>query len=1600
MKEKILKTILISILIMTLTMADFIILGQSVVIALTEELEYQGVTTDIKNVEFDAYFKDDDVKTHSKQSIIKKGDNLVLDIIVKEAGVLEEGRIKIENSNFKLQPTENQYVKNVNTDANEIELNQIITGNHVEIAIPIKFEKIDEISKEYLSQETKVILTGSYKNDKDKGKKVSGERIVRVDWREETEVSLEQGIEKFITLNEDKTLIQQNIKSQILNNTLVQGKEIDVVVPEINGALPENVDVLINGQQAGQDKYSYDRQTKTVTIRNTDTNNQEYDEYKVIYYYLEKIQAENLTLSLNSKMRVSLYTDEVVEKDDVRDAEVKKLDNRFSVSTQATNSLYKGYLYTKSSRDTQFGEKINLEISTLEGIGNIEFKQMQDYFLDENGKKNSVNGSSYIRSIKFNRNNLEAILGEDFSVSILGEGNGVLSEINKDSEWDENGDLIISVEENVLGTIRILCSQPTRIGTLTVEMERYIKGETGYNKAQLKNFTNFENTKVVVVNEKEIPFNSTILLEDTCTEARLELSSTNFSTLNKNENIQMLVVLKSDSEKYDLYKNPYVQIKLPDDLQEIDVHSVNVLYSDGLNVEKVFYDANTKSINMQLQGEEVDFRTSLEEGIQIVINADLTFQKNIPNKETAITMLYKNENASEPQYETSVNVGLNSRYGAILYSNVSGYNEENTIIETTEEEVLKAQLDVGAEERQATVNQSFINNYEEPIDKVTVIGSLEGDSSNFETGLVQNVVADSEDAKVYYSDKDDATVDDDSWQEDVENLEGVRSYKIELNKELQPSETMNMTYQLGIPAQLDEGSETYQSTNVIYSYRGRELNASSGIQLYTDGVKTTGTGMTTQEDGIKTEIVALSGNKELSDGEEIFEGQPVKYIVKVTNNTGKDLNNFEFVAEHSNVVYYVQKEQDAEITDNPDNPEIMIFTQKDEDAINITKTMDILKNGEIATFEYQFSPKKKDGIDITGQIKVKAGNLEEKVISTISNKIKDAKVALEILNGLEENYELREDDVVPFNFYITNYSNEDQKDIILNIQTSEEFNCINEADSIERDFLSMLGQQVEVIKFERNTISLKFATLKAKQELSFCLVFQCKQIVNEKVSQEANVYSTIQLGDDIYYSNTLVRKIKRATAKVTATQNADMKEDIVKIGDKIIYTAEITNEDTVLEASGMKIEHQVTEGNAKIEKAYLKKENNETIDATITNTNNASVTYNLKPGEKVQYIAEVLVWDNPDEDVNYETTLQSYISLSWEMTGILNLPLIEYEMEREEDDDSNNDDEPFISGLAWEDSNKNGERDQDEEAMSNIEVKLLNSSTGEIAGNTVTDEDGLYQFDDLDEGNYIVMFVYDSTSYSVTQYRKDGVKETRNSDFVQKEKDGKIVAMTEVITITDKGISNIDVGFIKNAIFDLSLDKTVKKVIVKNESGTDEVLYNKAKLAKVEIGAKYIEDSLVVVEYEIEVKNEGEMQGYVKDVVDYMPKDLEFSSEINKDWYIGSDGSLHNISLSNKVIKPGESRILTLTLTKQMTSQKTGRSVNIAEITDATNELSIKDKDSTPGNRKDNEDDISIAELIVSIQTGALVISIVIVFIVLALGFIAFVVYRKRKGGK
>lgn len=287
-------------------------------------------------------------------------------------------------------------------------------------------------------------------------------------------------------------------------------------------------------------------------------------------------------------------------------------------------------------------------------------------------------------------------------------------------------------------------------------------------------------------------------------------------------------------------------------------------------------------------------------------------------------------------------------------------------------------------------------------------------------------------------------------------------------------------------------------------------------------------------------------------------------------------------------------------------------------------------------------------------------------------------------------------------------------------------------------------------------------------------------------------------------------------------------------------------------------------------------------------------------------------------------------------------------------------------------------------------------------GSTKTDSTGVYRLENVKNGSYYVAFIYDTSAYSVTKYKQSGVDESENSDVIENQMLGKTCATTDVINVTSQNVDGINAGFTSNSVFDLSLKKSVTKITVKNEEGTKEYSYNKEQLAKVEIPAKYLQNTTVDIEYLIEVTNEGEIPGYAGDIVDYKPSDLDFNKDSNSGWSAGKDGNLHNASLSNTSIAPGETKTLTLKLSKKLSSNDgTGTKSNIAEIAAASNEYSASDKDSTPGNKKDKEDDMGKAEVIIGVKTGLVTITILVVSIVLAILIpTAIIIFKKRKGGQ
>ena len=140
---------------------------------------------------------------------------------------------------------------------------------------------------------------------------------------------------------------------------------------------------------------------------------------------------------------------------------------------------------------------------------------------------------------------------------------------------------------------------------------------------------------------------------------------------------------------------------------------------------------------------------------------------------------------------------------------------------------------------------------------------------------------------------------------------------------------------------------------------------------------------------------------------------------------------------------------------------------------------------------------------------------------------------------------------------------------------------------------------------------------------------------------------------------------------------------------------------------------------------------------------------------------------------------------------------------------------------------------------------------------------------------------------------------------------------------------------------------------------------------KVEINRKKFNQTTVTFIYTIKVTNEGEIEGYAKEVKDRIPEGLEFYAEDNPQWKILEDGIVTTDALADTLLKPGESATVQIALRWKRNENNLGLKINTAEISKDQNEYNTPDIDSTPDNNIDGEDDQDIAPVILSITTGS-----------------------------
>lgn len=285
-----------------------------------------------------------------------------------------------------------------------------------------------------------------------------------------------------------------------------------------------------------------------------------------------------------------------------------------------------------------------------------------------------------------------------------------------------------------------------------------------------------------------------------------------------------------------------------------------------------------------------------------------------------------------------------------------------------------------------------------------------------------------------------------------------------------------------------------------------------------------------------------------------------------------------------------------------------------------------------------------------------------------------------------------------------------------------------------------------------------------------------------------------------------------------------------------------------------------------------------------------------------------------------------------------------------------------ISGIAWVDANENGIKDKNEVLLKGIQAILVNTVTKEKVSTTITDANGKYEFKNITSGTYIVEFKFNTTTFKVTEYQKGKNSQDIDSDAIITTQNNETIAKTAKIELINSTDKNINIGLVVNQKFDMSIQKGITKVTVNNKLGEKTYIFENSDMAKIEISEDYFKGSLVLVEYEISVKNTGEVSGYVKSISDIIPQGMKFNSELNPDWYEGNDGKLYSVSMQDKEIKPGETRTVKLVLTQEVDESKVISPINTAEIEETFNEYLIADKE--------DENNISDATVIIAIKTG------------------------------
>ena len=1227
-----------------------------------------------------------------------------------------------------------------------------------------------------------------------------------------------------------------------------------------------------------------------------------------------------------------------------------------------------------------------------------------------------------------------------------------------------------------------------KVGTIEINNDKYIKESAAFDRTQVINFEKIESNiniyeKSDVIEDFNIQESTgkvEIKLEDTETRVDFSMDSNSFSTSEVND-INMKLTLKTNEEKYELFKNPTFEIEFPTAVENVEIKSVNLVYKNGLSIES--YDVLTgttgnKTLRVKLSGVQSEYKLdSTIDGTQVVINADVTINKLTPNGAAKVKVTYKNEVGTKTTYEKEnktaeeYEIDYTSRSGILKEQKVENFDQENKVLVNYEDEIQTVTIAPEGNEQKAKVTMTVVNNYKKFLQNVQIVGKIPCKETNKEdqslgntlnTTLAGSVISNGLVGKIYYSEEANPELDSTSWKENVTDFTNIKSFKFVVDNEyMYVGEKVQLSYEINIPENVGYNQKIYNLLTTYYTMNNEVIKDYSMTGLITEEKELEFEDTQTRqvEELISVGTQLQRGGVEIDESQEINEGQILRYNVIIKNTSNQEIRNVKVKAsaENANSYYWHTFETISSSTD-----ENVMTGEWKEDLDNshpyeVGEFASILP-GESKFFTYQVKVKQvnDDVSKVYGKILISADGIEEKEYQTIKNTIREAELSMRLTKaGLEnlDNMKVYSNYPYNLNLIIKNLSDKDIENVACNIKLPKEIKF----DSKMTELLEEVTTSTQEIS-EGSMVTVIVPKIAKGEERILTIYTSTEKMANEIESINTRIVANCNYNGKLYISNEYDRVIYQSEAylKITYSSNRENGSK-VNDGDEITYTINIENTGVVTRLVkftdmipyGLRVnsaEFISSEGKLSdinitdryVGRDYSLKSKDKltvnigtTVDRNELRSNQSTIENKLVfiPGQDIDEINNIVFYIDPlqdaideeeeeldlfsqpvenNKDANVFNKFMSN-SNSTQQTDNKDTAKNQNDNTRKTNDNVNNTNNTNeqtikevikypISGKVWLDTDRNGLY-KNEKKLDNIEVRLykiekqqtISISDKNLIKTTKT-KNGDYVFENVEPGQYVVVFNYDNTKYVVSAYQKDGKQTAYSSDVIEKQlklsNENKNFGVSDIIEITDKGIVNLDMGLSEVSGFDMSINTYIKRLTIENKEGTQVKEYGPDdRLNKIEISSKLINQTKLTLELVVEVKNNGTIEGYINQIADYI-SGFDINLDENKGWYLGDNHNLYNSSLNKQVLKPGETKEFKLILTKNMGENDTGLYKNEAKILDSTNDKQYADD-------KLNNNSSSV-ELIISIKTGATKYIILAIMMVLILMIITKVIINKK----